>query len=81
MVEQVDLNDEQQRVLTALAALEAEGAATTPEAVADRAGLGLDTVRVALSYLLREADLVRELDPDAAVVGPRYSVKEKAAPS
>lgn len=81
MVDQVDLSEEQRQVFGAVAALEAEGSTTTIEAIARRAGLHPDTARTALSYLIDEADLVRELDPDAEVVGPRYSVKEKASPS
>lgn len=80
MVDEVDLSDEEQRVLDAIAALEAQGEATTPEVIARRAGLELDAVRSSLSRLLGEADLVRELDPDAEVVGPRYAVKDSASP-
>lgn len=68
-------------MLNAVAALEADGEEPTPEAIAQRAGLDGGTVRSALSYLLDEADLVRELDPGANVVGPRCSVKAKPSPS
>lgn len=80
MVDQVDLSDEEQQVLEAIAALEAEGVATTPQEISRRAALDLDAVGSALSRLVGEADLVRELDPDAEVVGPRYAVKDSASP-
>lgn len=81
MVDEVELTEEQQWVLGAVAALETDGEATTAEAIARRAGLDTETTRSALSHLIGEADLVRELDPAADVVGPRYSIKEKASPS
>lgn len=79
-MDEVELGDEEQRVLDVVAALEADGDATTIQAIARRAELGLETVRSALSHLVGEADLVRELDPDADVVGPRYAIKDSASP-
>ncbi len=80
MVDEVELSDEEQKVLHAVATLEQEGEATTAQAIAGRVNLDDGTVRSALSRLVGDADLLRELDPDAAVVGPRYSVKGKPSP-
>lgn len=80
MVDRVELSNEEQRVFNAVAALESDGDATTADSIAEHAALDGDTVRSVLSRLI-EADLVRELDPEAGVLGPRYSVKDNVSSS
>jgi hypothetical protein len=80
MANRVELSNEEQTVLSAIAALENDGEAATADSIAQRAALEVDTVRSALSRLVGEADLLREHEPDANVLGPHYTIKDNVSP-
>ena len=81
MVDQFELSGDEQHVLNTVAILEESGKAATPHVIAQRSGLDLGTVLAALTRLTREADLLRELEADAEVVGPHYEIKDSPAPA
>lgn len=71
-----DLNDEDQRVLRAVAELEDEDSAPTLVEIADEAGVETDETITALQRLINEHDVVHEILADEGA-GPRYEIKAR----
>jgi DNA-binding IclR family transcriptional regulator len=79
MPERTDLSEDQQRVLSALAAAEPAAGALRAEEVAREADLDLDRTRRALRELVSEdLALVRELDRSPSVE-PRYELADEGS--
>ncbi len=71
-----ELTSEEEKVVGAIARLEAGGQATSLGAVADATGLSPDRTRSVLSRLLGELGLVQELEGD--IGGPYYVLSGRA---
>ena len=78
-MKEIDLTDEEQRVLAAVASLEVDRDAVRAEEIAQETDFDQATAQRVLSTLASEHNLLRELagpDPD---LGPHYRVKDTAA--
>ncbi len=78
MAERTDLNEDQQRVLSALAAAEPAVGALRAEDVALEADLDLETTQRALRELSEDLGLVRELT-NFPNLEPRYELKDEGS--
>lgn len=75
-MEAAELSSEEEKVVGAIAALEASGQATSLGAVANAAALSPDRTRSVLSRLLGELGLVQEVEGDPG--GPYYVLSGRA---
>lgn len=79
-MEPTQLTDEQQRALEALSAIEERQGESRADDIAREAGMEPEVTREALSALVTEKDLVRELSADEdRDLGPRYRVKDSVS--
>ena len=75
-MQEIDLSEQEQRVLSAVADLESREAPTYVQEVARAAGLGEDAVREALTALTGRHNLVSEVGPGADVdLGSTYTLR------
>lgn len=75
-MQEIDLNEQEQRVLSAVSDLESRDAPTYVPEIARAAGLGEDAVREALTALTGRHNLISEVGPGADIdLGVTYTVR------
>ena len=75
-MQEIDLNEQEQRVLSAVSDLESRDAPTYVREIARAAGLGEDAVREALTALTGRHNLLSEVGPGADIdLGVTYTVR------
>ncbi len=75
----IDLTDDEAQIYRTVATLEAERDEVRIDEITRESGLDRDRAERAVSALVSEHDLLRELPPGDPDLGPRYRVKDTAA--
>jgi predicted transcriptional regulator len=78
-MEPIDLTDDEAQVYRTVATLEAERDGVRIDEITRESGLDRSRAEQAVSALVSEHDLLRELSPGAPDLGPHYRVTDTAA--